>query len=731
MTTQAIKHSIKHPAPYTVRHGRRNPLGATPVASGVNFATFSRHAETVELLLFERADSREPFQVIHLDAEINRTFFVWHVYVEGLKPGTWYNWRMDGPNDTEHSGLSFDREKHLLDPWARAVHTSLWDRAKACQPGDNGNAAMRGLVVADDDYDWEDDQPLVIPSERMVIYEMHVGGFTRHPESGVKHPGTFSGVIEKIPYLQDLGITHVELLPIMAFDEQDVPEKTARLGLKNYWGYSTHSFYSPHPGYCISPEEGTHVREFRDLVKALHKAGIGVILDVVFNHTAEGGEGGPFISFKGMGRSIFYHLAPTDMRIFHDYTGCGNTLNANHPIVANFIIECLEYWVQKMHVDGFRFDLASALARGEDGNPMHDAPVLWGIELSERLSDSKLIAEAWDAAGLYQVGSFPGYRWSEWNGRYRDVVRRFIGGEKGLIGELATRICGSSDFYRSQHRLPTNSVNFVTCHDGHSLIDLLSYEHKHNQANGEENQDGCNNNLSTNCGIEGQTKDLAIQTLRVQHAKNYLSILLLSQGVPMLLSGDEILRSQQGNNNTYCQDNELSWFDWSQVRTNGYMHRFVRLMIALRKRHPCLRRRRFINGTLREGHQVPDIMWHGERLNEPDWDGDRAQCLAFTLGTVTGDAFALHVILNMSGKRLHMELPEVETGAWQLAVDTALKSPREIVSPEKQRPVKSSSYPVKPHSVIVLEFNPKAKAPSERPRVGSLWGKRPATRSSS
>lgn len=727
MTT---KHSAKHPHPYAVTHGRRNPLGAHPLKGGVNFAIFSRHAEAVELLLFERADSVEPFQIIELDTEVNRTFFVWHVYVEGLEPGVWYNWRMDGPNDTEYSGLSFDRTKHLLDPWARAVSDRLWKRDKACRPGDNGDAAMRGLVVAENGYDWEDDQPMIKPSEQMIIYEMHVAGFTKHPKSGVKNPGTFAGLIEKIPYLQALGITHVELLPVMAFDEQDVPEKTARLGLKNYWGYSTHSFYSPHPGYCVSPEAGTHVREFRDLVKALHKAGIGVILDVVFNHTSEGGEGGPLINFKGMGRNVFYHLAPVDKRIFHDYTGCGNTLNANHPIVANFIIECLEYWVQKMHVDGFRFDLASALARGESGHPMHDAPVLWGIELSERLSDAKLIAEAWDAAGLYQVGSFPGYRWSEWNGRYRDVVRRFIGGERGLIGELATRICGSSDFYRSQHRLPINTINFVTCHDGFTLIDLLSYEHKHNHANGEENHDGCNNNLSVNCGAEGQTKDPAVETLRVQQAKNYIALLLLSQGVPMLLSGDEVLRSQKGNNNTYCQDNELSWFDWSLVEKNAHMLRFVQLMIALRKRRPCLRRRRFVNGSLRKGHVVPDIAWHGERLSEPAWENYNSQSLAFTLATVAGDQYALHVMLNMSNKRLHMEFPETETGAWQLAVDTALKPPREIVPREKQKPVKGTNYPVKPHSVVVLEFNSKAKPATDVPRTGSLWGKRPGLRKS-
>ena len=395
----------------------------------------------------------------------------------------------------------------------------------------------------------EADEPLARPQQNAIIYELHVGGFTSHPSSGVAHPGTFDGLIEKIPYLKALGITHVELLPIMAFDEQDVPPDTAALGLENYWGYSTHSFFSPHPGYCVTPEQGTHQREFRDLVKALHRAGIGIILDVVFNHTAEGGEGGPIINFKGLENGVFYHLDAADKRIYRDYTGCGNTVNCNHPIVASFILNCLEYWVREMHVDGFRFDLASAMARGEDGHPLRDAPLIWGIELSEQLAATKLIAEAWDAVGLYQLGNFPGFRWAEWNGRYRDLIRGFVRGDRGLISEVATRISGSPDFYQPQHRLPINSINFVTCHDGFTLHDLFSYETKHNHANGEDNRDGHNENISSNCGVEGDTADPQILALRRQLAKNTTAILLLSQGVTMLLAGDEVLRSQRGNNN--------------------------------------------------------------------------------------------------------------------------------------------------------------------------------------
>ncbi len=461
--------------PYKIRPGRRYPAGVTVEEEGVNFSVFSRHAVSAELLLYKDCDSERPFQVLVLDPEINHTFFTWHVLVEDLPPGTHYTWRMDGPRDTEEGGFRFDPRRELLDPWARGVSTCRWDRRRELEEGPLLHRSMRGVVVADDDYDWEGDEPLRMASEQMIVYELHVGGFTRHPSSGVTHPGTFSGLVEKIPYLQELGISHVELMPVMAFDEQDVPPLVVEHGLSNFWGYSTHSFFSPHSGYCIAPERGSQRSEFRDMVKALHQADIGVILDVVFNHTAEGGADGPHINFKGFGNETFYHLDDQDLRSYRDYTGCGNTVNANHPFVARFIIDCLEYWVREMHVDGFRFDLASAMARGEDGEPMHNPPVLWGIELSDFLSGTKIIAEAWDAAGLYQVGTFPGYRWSEWNGRYRDCMRHFVRGDPGLVGEVATRVSGSSDLYQANLRLPINSVNFITCHDGFTLWDLVSY----------------------------------------------------------------------------------------------------------------------------------------------------------------------------------------------------------------------------------------------------------------
>ena len=687
---------------YPLKHGKPYPSGSKYSAKGVNFSIFSRHAEHVELLLFSSAESDEPFQIIRLDKDINRTFFSWHVYVSKLPAGTWYTWRMDGVGQARESSFRFEKDKNLLDPWATAVSQKRWNRKAACKPGDNTLTAMR-CMVTDDHYDWEGDTPLAIRSEKAIVYELHVGGFTRHPSSKVANPGTFSGLIEKIPYLQKLGISHVELLPVMAFDEQDVPRKTADLGLKNYWGYSTHSFFSPHPGYCVTPEQGTHVQEFRDLVKALHKAGIGVIMDVVFNHTAEAGADGPVINFRGIGGKSFYHVDKIDKSILRDYTGCGNTVNANHPLVARFIISCLEYWVREMHVDGFRFDLASAMARGENGEVLQDPPVLWGIELSEQLIKTKLIAEAWDAAGLYQVGSFPGYRWAEWNGRYRDIIRQFVRGDKGLLAELATRISGSSDLYEHQGRLPINSINFVTCHDGFTLNDLFSYNEKHNEANGEDNRDGCSNNLSYNCGIEGIATDKRILEFRKQQAKNVFSILLLSQGVPMLLAGDEILHSQQGNNNCYCQDNELSWIDWTMAEKNAGILRFVQQMIALRKRHPSIMRRRFLTGHTIEGKDLSDVSWHGVEINKPLWFDQDARILSFTLAGIQENEANLHIILNMSDDITDIELPKIAGKKWCIAVDTSQPSPNDIVLPEDQKSYEKTHYKANNKSVVVLE----------------------------
>ncbi|PKN25571.1 MAG: glycogen debranching enzyme GlgX [Deltaproteobacteria bacterium HGW-Deltaproteobacteria-21] len=690
---------------HRTRPGSRYPPGAKVFPDGVNFSIFSQNASSVELHLYEREESVEPFQIIQLDPERNRTFFFWHVFVERLAPGAIYAWRADGPNNTKEKGYRFDREKDLVDPYARAVSMKLWDRAKAIAPGDNRGSSMRAIVVKEE-YDWEGDRPLNHPSEKMIIYELHVSGFTRHSSARTAAPGTFAGLAEKIPYLLDLGVTDVELMPIMAFDEQDVPRSAALLNLTNYWGYSPHSFFSLHPSYCFSCGHREQLKEFRDMVKKFHRAGIGVILDVVFNHTAEAGEDGATINFRGLTNDIFYHLDPEDRRIYRDFTGCGNTINCNHPLVCSFLISCLEYWVRELHVDGFRFDLASVLSRGERGEPMYNAPVLWNIEFSNELSRSHVIAEAWDAGGLFQVGGFPGFRWAEWNGRYRDVIRKFVRGDRGLIGEVATRLSGSSDLYEHQGRLPINSINFVTCHDGFTLHDLVSYEKKHNEMNGEENRDGWDENLSWNCGVEGETEDREILSLRRKLAKNFMAVLLLSQGVPMILSGDEILRTQKGNNNAYCQDNEISWIDWTLLEKNREMLRFVRMMIGFRKRHPCLMRRHFFRGTRQEGGRVADVTWHGLRLNKPLWNDPDAQVLSFTLGGVHPDEEDLHVILNMSEGTFQMALPEVEGRYWTLAIDTSKPSPGDILAPGKQPVVRRKRIPVRGRSVVVLESRP-------------------------
>jgi len=683
---------------YSVQPGNWDNAGARVQRDGVNFCMFSRYAENVELLLFEGDTSTEPDAVIALDPRVHRTFFFWHIFVEGLPEGVYYNWRVGGNCDTRTIGCRIDGDKALLDPWAVTVSDRLWNRAIASRPGDNVATAIRAQVVRDV-YDWEGDTPLHIPLNAAVIYEMHVAGFTRHPSSGVAQPGTFGAVMEKIPYLQGLGITHVELMPVMAFDAQDVPPKTAARGLENYWGYSTHSFFAPHPGFALDPARARD--EFRDLVKALHGAGIGVILDVVFNHTAEGGVDGPTISFRGFGNEMFYHLDFRDRRIYRDYTGCGNTVNCNHPMVTRFLIDALLYWVRQMHVDGFRFDLASALARGEDGNPQYHAPILWATELSPTLGSSHIIAEAWDAAGLYQVGDFPGYRWAEWNGRYRDLMRSFVKGDAGLIAEVATRIAGSSDMYQDRGRLPSNSINFITCHDGFTLWDLVSYNDKHNEANGEDNRDGHDHNLSWNCGVEGPTDDPEILALRRRQARNFVAILMLSQGVPMLRCGDEVLQSKQGNNNTYCQNNEVSWFDWRLLGHNCGMHDFVRSMIAFRRRHPTLHRKRFLTGKPEPSHPLPDIVWHGVELGRPDWDNPNAIALAFTLAGCTVDEPPLHVLLNMGAKRLDFAIPIIDGWTWRLAIDTGREP--SMSGGSARRAVTKGRLRVGPRSVMVLE----------------------------
>jgi isoamylase len=692
---------IQTPAAYAVEAGRAHPLGAVPDADGVNFSIYAEKATGVTLLLFEAHDSTRPEQEIELDPHRNRTFHFWHVYVRRLRPGAHYAFRVAGPHDLHGRGERFNPAKVLLDPYARGVTKALWQRGDACGLDDNLATSMRATVVDVDDYDWEGDQPLNRAMHETVIYEVHVGGFTRSATSGVRRPGTFAGLVEKIPYLRSLGVTAVELMPVFMFDvaELDRPGPDG-LRLTNYWGYSPVAVFAPHDGYCVSPAEGTHVREFRDMVKALHRAGIEVILDVVFNHTSEGNHDGPTISYKGLANDVYYHLVPDDRQYYMDYSGCGNTLNCNHPIVEKLIVECLEYWVREMHVDGFRFDEGSILSRGLDGAPMAYAPVLWHIELTEQLADTKIIAEAWDAAGLYQVGYFPGYRWAQWNGRYRDDVRRFVRGDRGLTGVVAARIAGSSDLYQSGGRLPINSINFVTAHDGFTLNDLVSYDHKHNDANGEGNRDGVDDNLSWNCGVEGPSDDVAVERLRERQIRNFATILMLSQGVPMLVAGDESRRTQLGNNNAYCHDNDLSWFDWRLVEANAGLVRFFRRLIANRLAHAELHRARFFTGEV-NARGLADVSWHGCQLHNPSFSDASSGVLAFTLGGSERGA-DLHAMLNMEEHPLEFELPPLQGRRWHRQVDTALDSPADIAEEGAEPPVTAATYRVEAHSIAVL-----------------------------
>jgi isoamylase len=675
--------------------GSSSPLGATPSGNGVNFSVFSKHATAVQLLLFDGVNDTKAARVVRLDPSANRTYHYWHVFVPNVRPGQLYAYRVEGPFDPSR-GMRFDPTKVLLDPYSRGVMVpETYGRDAARRPGDNAGTAMKSVVIDVAGYDWEGDAPLRRPSARTIVYEMHVRGFTRHPSSALAQEtrGTFAGLIEKIPYLQRLGITAVELLPVFQFDPQDCPP-----GLVNYWGYAPVSFFAPHQAYSSRRDPLGPVDEFRDMVKALHRAGLEVILDVVFNHTAEGDHGGPTLSLRGLDNPTYYMLE-ADRSRYANYSGTGNTLNANHPIVRRMILDSLRYWVGAMHVDGFRFDLAAILERDESGNVMPSPPVLWDIESDPALAGTKLIAEAWDAAGLYQVGTFIGDSWKEWNGRFRDDVRSFFRGEEGTIERFADRLMGSPSLYGQEQREPEQSVNFVTCHDGFTLSDLVSYDSKHNEANGENNRDGANDNRSWNCGVEGPTEDPAIDKLRTRQVKNFFTVTMLAPGMPMMLMGDEVRRTQGGNNNAYCQDNETSWFDWTLVAQRADVHRFVTLLNARRVRRDVERERQRV--ALNELIRQADITWHGVKLGEPDWRPS-SHSIAFTARFTMAP---YHVILNAYWEPLEFELPPLVHGArepWRRWIDTALDSPHDIVEWERAPSVSGHRYRAQSRSVVVL-----------------------------
>ena len=681
----------------TVNPGRSSPLGATIVDGGANFSVFSRNATAIELLFFDTEDDARPSCVIPLDPTTSRSYHYWHAFVPEIRPGQLYGYRVHGRFDPA-SGRRFDPSKVLLDPYGRGVVVPRgYSRDAARRPGDNCATAMKSVVVDASAYDWEGDTPLKRPSSRTIIYEMHVRGFNLHPSSGVKENlrGTYAGLIEKIPYLKQLGVTAVELLPVFQFDPQDSPP-----GKVNYWGYAPVSFFAPHHAYSSRRDRLGPIDEFRDMVKALHREGLEVILDVVFNHTAEVDHTGPTLSLRGLDNSIYY-LLETDRARYANFSGTGNTLNANHPIVRRLIVDSLRYWVETMHVDGFRFDLASILARDSSGKVLPNPPVLWDIESDPVLAGTKLIAEAWDAAGLYQVGSFIGDSWKEWNGRFRDDVRSFFRGEDGFVGRLADRFLGSPEIYGHKEREAEQSINFVTCHDGFTLNDLVSYNQKHNEPNGEDNRDGGNENQSWNCGVEGPSSDPAIEKLRERQIKNLLAVTFLSLGVPMLLMGDEARRSQRGNNNAYCQDNETSWFDWNLVRQHAGLHRFVQLLAARRalRKIDTERPRRNLNQFLRGASKA----WHGVKLHRPDWS-QQSHSLAFS-AELPEESLSFCIIFNAYWEPLEFQLParsHIAGRPWRRWIDTSLESPNDIQDWPAAPVVTGRTYLAGPRSVVVL-----------------------------
>jgi isoamylase len=668
-------------AGHKLRPGRAFPFGATFVPGGVNFSVFSRHATDCTLVLFDKGAAQPKAEIPFPDAfRIGNVFsmIVFDLDFENVE----YGYRMDGPF-APHAGHRFDRTKILQDPYARAIGGRDSWRA---QPDWNNVYPHRSRLVLDD-FDWEGERPLERPAEDLIIYEMHVRSFTAHPSSGERAPGTFAAIRGKLPYLKELGVNCVELMPMYEFDEFENSRPSPVTGdtLLNYWGYSTVGFFAPKAGFAATGRFGMQVDEFKTLVKELHKNGIEVILDVVFNHTAEGNEQGPTLCFRGIDNKTYYMLTPEGY--YFNFSGTGNTLNCNNPIVRNMVLDCLRYWAAEYHVDGFRFDLAAILGRDQNGAPLSNPPLLESLAYDPILAKCKLIAEAWDAGGLYQVGSFPAFgRWAEWNGKYRDAVRKFIKGDAGLVGEMAQRVQGSPDLYAAAARGAAATINFVTCHDGFTLADLVTYDNKHNEANGEENRDGANDNYSWNCGWEGPTDDPEVTSLRQRLMKNAMAILFISRGVPMLLMGDEMGRSQKGNNNAYCHDNELTWLDWRLYRDNHELFRFVRTLIAFRNAHPVLRSAHHFRNTDYVGSGFPDISWHGVTPWAADWSG-YSRTLAFMLcghhargGTVKDDH--LYVIMNMHWEGCEFGLPGLpEPYRWRVFANTAATAPEDVWEP--------------------------------------------------
>jgi isoamylase len=714
MAEQAIKQDETRALTAPIEKGEiqaGSPLpigGAHQDRDGVNFVLFSRNATGVRLELYQNAADSSPFKVIVLDPARNRTGDVWHVWVRGILSGQLYGYRIEGPYHPE-LGHRYNPHKLLLDPYARAV-TGIadWDFSSAF--GYDSSSALIDLSIStvddagampksiftNDHFDWEADTPPKHSASETVIYETHVRGFSIHPSSGVTHPGTFRSLVEKIPYLKNLGVTAIELMPVAEFNQNEMMRLNPVTAekLTNYWGYNPVALFAPKESYSIGGAPSQQTLEFREMVKALHRAGIEVILDIVLNHTAEGDELGPTVSFRGIENSIFYMLQENGPRYYKDFTGVGNTLNANHPVVREVVMLVLRYWAMHMHVDGFRFDLASVLGRDQHGNILRNAPLLESIAEDPILRDIKIIAEAWDAGGAYQVGCFSTRRWTEWNGRFRDDVRRFWIGDAGMMGSFANRICGSSDLYQSSGKGPASSLNFLTCHDGFTLNDLVSYKEKHNDENGEYGRDGSDANYSDNCGVEGLSHDPAIETLRNRLIKSFLLTLFISRGVPMLLGGDEFRRTQRGNNNAYCQDNAVSWFDWELLEKHKEIHRFTRGMIAFRREHPVLRKEVFYTDA--------DIEWFAPNGAAPDWADERQKSLAcLIVGRAEPDLF---LMFNADSRSVEFSIPTSPSDKiWRLAVNTAAVAPDDLYESGNELSMQGqTSFRVEPRSSAIL-----------------------------
>lgn len=686
--------------------GKSYPLGATVTADGVNFAIYSKRADHLELLLFESADSPQPFATYKLTPEKNRTSNYWHIFLEGCKRDQVYAYRAYGDFEPEN-GLLFDSEKVLLDPYSRGVvGWNHYDRNRAAEPGDNCEASLRSVVIKSDDYDWQDERKPIVPFSKTVIYEAHVAGFTKNTNSGVSEEkrGTYAGLIEKIPYLKDLGITTLELMPVQTFDKFDAPP-----GLNNYWGYSPLAFFGTHLDYSSKKSPLAAMNEFRDMVKALHANGIEVILDVVFNHTTEGGADGPILSYKGLDNLTYYTLDERNFA-YKNFSGCGNALRTEHPVVGTLILDVLRFWTEEMHVDGFRFDLASVLSRDIFGHPLDRPPLLWAIESDPILASCKLIAEAWDPAGLYQVGWFVtrGSRFAEWNGPFRDDVRKFVKGDNGTSTNLAFRLTGSGDIYGNLYRDVSRSINFVTCHDGFTLNDLVTYNQKHNESNLEGNRDGQNENFSWNCGLEGETDDPEIEQMRIRQIKNLLTILFIAQGTPMICAGDEVRRTMGGNNNGYCHDNETNWFDWSLVTKNREILEFTRQLISLSKKLSVFRQGLVADETREiispDSMQSVLIEFHGVQLNEPDFASDSHSLAVEMIDPLTGNQ--VYAAFNAFWQPLEFELPALanakEGNSWNKMIDTSALSRTDSGNGEAPDVVSDATIVVPARSSVCL-----------------------------